>query len=211
MASTIKVNTLDTQAGTDIALAVGKNITGANTQFKITGGASGNILSTDGSGALTWGAPSTAKISNLIQPTAITGATASTTSATFVDIADLTVDITPSAATSKVLVFFSATIGANTGWHAHVRLMRDTTPIAIGDANGSRKQSTTETGHTAAIASPVCMMYLDDPATTSTTTYKLQWATEATGTIYLNKSWTNTDNSNFGTFVSTITVMEVTA
>ena len=211
MASTIKVNTLDTQAGTDIALAVGKNITGANTQFKITGGASGNVLSTDGSGALTWGAPSIAKISNLIQPTAITSATATTTSTTFVDITGLTVDITPSAATSKVLIFYSATIGSNAGWHAHLRLMRDTTPIAVGDANGSRKQSTTESGYQAAIANTSCMMYLDSPATTSTTTYKLQWASESSGTIYLNRSYTNTDNANFGTFVSTITVMEITA
>lgn len=89
--------------------------------------------------------------------------------------------------------------------------MRDTTPIAVGDANGSRKQSTTESGYQAAIANTSCMMYLDSPATTSTTTYKLQWASEASGTIYLNRSYTNTDNANFGTFVSTITVMEVTA
>ena len=56
MASTIKVNTLDTQTGTELALAATKKITGDNTQFKITGGASTNVLTTDGSGALTWGA-----------------------------------------------------------------------------------------------------------------------------------------------------------
>jgi hypothetical protein len=39
-----------------VTLTTGKNITGANTQFKITGGSSGNVLTTDGSGALTWGA-----------------------------------------------------------------------------------------------------------------------------------------------------------
>jgi hypothetical protein len=56
MASTIKVNTLDTQTGTELALAATKKITGDNTQFKVTGGASGNVLTTDGSGVLTWGA-----------------------------------------------------------------------------------------------------------------------------------------------------------
>ena len=55
MASTIKVNTLDTQTGTELALAATKKITGDNTQFKITGGASSNVLITDGAGALTWG------------------------------------------------------------------------------------------------------------------------------------------------------------
>ena len=56
MASTIKVNTLDTQTGTELALAATKKITGDNTQFKITGGASANVLTTDGAGVLTWGA-----------------------------------------------------------------------------------------------------------------------------------------------------------
>ena len=57
MASTIKVNTLDTQSGTDVTITAGKAITGANTQFKITGGSSGNHLSTDGSGGLSWVSP----------------------------------------------------------------------------------------------------------------------------------------------------------
>jgi len=56
MASTIKVNTLDTQSGTEMALAATKKITGDNTQFKITGGANTNVLTTDGAGVLTWGA-----------------------------------------------------------------------------------------------------------------------------------------------------------
>jgi hypothetical protein len=58
MASKILVDELAPQShATDVTLATGKNITGANTQFKITGGSSGNIISTDGVGALTWGAP----------------------------------------------------------------------------------------------------------------------------------------------------------
>jgi hypothetical protein len=55
MASTIKVNTLDTQTGTELALAATKKITGDNTQFKITGGSSGDVLTTNGSGVLSWG------------------------------------------------------------------------------------------------------------------------------------------------------------
>ena len=57
MASKILVDELAPHAhATDVTLTTGKNITGANTQFKITGGSSGNVLTTDGSGALTWGA-----------------------------------------------------------------------------------------------------------------------------------------------------------
>ena len=57
MASKILVDELAPHAhATDVTLTTGKNITGANTQFKITGGSSGNVLTTDGLGALTWGA-----------------------------------------------------------------------------------------------------------------------------------------------------------
>ena len=54
MASTIKVNTLDTQSGTNVTIAAGKNISGANTQYTVTGGAADQVLATDGAGALSW-------------------------------------------------------------------------------------------------------------------------------------------------------------
>ena len=55
MASKILVDELAPYShATDVTLATGKNITGANTQFKITGGANTNVLTTDGSGGLTW-------------------------------------------------------------------------------------------------------------------------------------------------------------
>ena len=56
MASTIKVNTLDSQSGTDVTIAAGKKIAGANTQYKVTGGASGQVLTNDGSDGLSWSA-----------------------------------------------------------------------------------------------------------------------------------------------------------
>jgi hypothetical protein len=55
MASKILVDELAPYAhATDVTLATGKNITGANTQFKITGGSSTEMLTTDGAGALSW-------------------------------------------------------------------------------------------------------------------------------------------------------------
>ena len=152
------------------------------------------------------------KVLQVLQPAAITSDTVSTTSSTFVDIAGLTQSITPSAATSRILVCFNVMSGTNTGWHAHFRIVRDSTAIGIGDANGSRKQSTSEGGgQNASIAESVTAMFIDSPNTTSATTYKLQWATESGGTMYLNRSWTNTDNANWGTFISTLTVVEVGA
>jgi len=212
MASTIKVNTLDTQTGTEVALAATKKITGDNTQFKITGGSNLNHLSTDGSGNLTWVAPPAGggKVLQVVQGTVLDD-TQSTASASFVDMSpSLTATITPAATSSKILVNFVVTTGANEGWHAFYRILRGATPIGIGVANGSRKQATMEVSTGAiAIATPGSMNYLDSPSTTSATVYKIQWATESAGTIYLNRSHTWTDSSNWMTGISTITLMEI--
>ena len=52
--STLHVNTLDTQSGTEIALTTGKAITGTAAQFKITGGTSQQLIQTDGAGGLSF-------------------------------------------------------------------------------------------------------------------------------------------------------------
>ena len=54
--SILRVNSLDTRTGTDISITAGKTITGTASQFKITGGASGQAILTDGAGNLTFGA-----------------------------------------------------------------------------------------------------------------------------------------------------------
>ena len=58
MASKILVDELAPYThATDVTITTGKKIAGANTQFKITGGSSGNHLSTDGVGGLSWVSP----------------------------------------------------------------------------------------------------------------------------------------------------------
>ena len=54
--STILTNELGPFTGTDIAIASGKTITGAASQFKITGGTAGQFMKTDGSGGLSFDA-----------------------------------------------------------------------------------------------------------------------------------------------------------
>ena len=44
MASKILVDELAPQTGTDVTITTGKKIVGANTQFKMTGGAASNII-----------------------------------------------------------------------------------------------------------------------------------------------------------------------
>ena len=63
----------------------------------------------------------------------------STSSQTFGDVSGLSISITPSSTSSKILVI--GTINCSeSGDYAYVRLMRDSTAIAIGDAASNRRR-----------------------------------------------------------------------
>jgi hypothetical protein len=141
--------------------------------------------------------------------------TFSMTGATFTDVTGLSVSITPISATSKILVMVNGIAGYTT-YILRARLMRDATAIALGDAAGSRPRGTlTASGYAGGSDDayqhiPFSINFLDSPATTSLTTYKLQIATYSTNAAYINRShqWQNTSEYD-GTMSSTITVMEI--
>jgi hypothetical protein len=63
----------------------------------------------------------------------------STSSTTYADVTDLDVSITPSSTSSKIFVLATVTGNGTPGATAiHLQLVRDSTPIFIGDAAGSR-------------------------------------------------------------------------
>tara|TARA_Y100000588_G_scaffold168351_1_gene182174 strand:- start:313 stop:954 length:642 start_codon:yes stop_codon:yes gene_type:complete len=68
MASKILVDELSPQShATDVTISTGKKIAGANTQYKVTGGTSGQVLTNDGSDGLSWGAAgNTIKVACLV-------------------------------------------------------------------------------------------------------------------------------------------------
>ena len=140
--------------------------------------------------------------------------TFSTTSGSFVDITGLAVSITPSSSTRKILVTGSVCWGNSDAvpYLVAMRLMRDATPICIADVVGSR------TGHTIGaqgvynidntVFAP--LNFLDSPATTSSTTYKVQGLAESGRTLWINRgAETDGDQAITGRFTSTITVMEI--
>jgi len=139
--------------------------------------------------------------------------TFSSASTSYVDITGLSRAITPSSATSKILVMvqLSATpaFGVN---RAFFRLVRDSTAIDVGVANGSRFRASigASPGNDTLIAtSPI--IFLDSPATTSSTTYKVQGVVGVgSGSFYVNRSYTWNDDGN-ATYASTITCLEIGA
>jgi hypothetical protein len=131
--------------------------------------------------------------------------TFTTTSGTFVDITGITVSITPSSSSNKILV--DVRIGGynpSATCDCWLRLDRAGTTLQVG---------TTGTGTAAMIAgTPVAdrgdgslgICFLDSPSTTSSTAYKLQGAVSG-GTLSINSK-----SGSYST-ISTITVMEVSA
>jgi len=127
------------------------------------------------------------------------------------DITGMSVDITPSATSSKILVMSDAFLSPNTGLGLHLRLMRDTTAIYIGDAASSRQQATKgAVYYHAASGFSYAFQYLDSPNTTSATTYKLQWWPEIND-AYIGRTYSDGDADYNSRTANSITVMEVLA
>ena len=139
------------------------------------------------------------KILQVVQGTTTT--TTSTTTATYVDTA-LTANITPSSATSKVLVLVSVAGVSKSGNNAvGLRINRDGGGITedFGGQVGYTAPDTAQYTQNSASTS-----FLDSPAATSALVYKLQMRASA-ATAYTNRNIAGYIN------VSTITLMEVSA
>lgn len=120
----------------------------------------------------------------------------------FVDVTGLTLDITPTSTSSKVLVICTVSGGAATSnllWN----LVRNGTNIAQSTAVTG--PSTSSNGYPTSynfLASPIT--FLDSPASTSAVTYKIQM--NASGnTAYVNAR----ANDNYYGGISQITLMEI--
>lgn len=136
---------------------------------------------------------------------------ATNNNATFTTVSGLSVDITPSATSSKILVMWSININGNNGGSG-IQIARDSTAICIGDASGSRKRTTGNTYTTNGAAHvTVAGQHLDSPSSTSQITYAIQWRSNGTQTDYLNRSESDGDNTDTNRTASNITVMEIGA
>ena len=141
--------------------------------------------------------------------------TFTTTSTSFTDITGLSVSITPSSATSKILVFSNVNGSQQyTVNRTSLRLLRNSTTIDAGTAVGSRQAAFGGFGtpDSTVPSGTVSGNYLDSPATTSSVTYKMQVAvTAGSGTAYINRTQSDTDEVGQIRMPSTITVMEIAA
>jgi hypothetical protein len=138
--------------------------------------------------------------------------TFSTTSSTLVDITGLSLTITPQSNTSKFILFASINFGNNGPDRTAFAFSGGNSSGSLGATAGSRVSVTSEASTAAAAAmGNAKLLYLDSPATASAVTYKVQMRSYSGGTMYINRSFTDSDNSNFSRTSSTLTVLEVSA
>jgi hypothetical protein len=117
----------------------------------------------------------------------------STTSTSYTDVTGLSVSITPKFSTSKILV--TASIGGQDSsfGDCFTQLVRGSTAIGNSTAGSTTNGFAFASGASTAQAFSSCFVYLDSPATTSATTYKVQLLNDNTGTAYINRRASGAD------------------
>jgi hypothetical protein len=195
----------DTDLVKDGAAAIRTALGGVDTSFvDLKGGTTGQFLKKNSNTDLdfVWGSGG-GKVLQVVSASTTTSTTISTTS-----MADsgITATITPTSATSKILVIFSASVRTTRSANetkSQAQLLRGATKII--DMNTESFIGAQFTGATSAdIIGQMTNHYLDSPATTSATTYKVQGSVNSTG-------GSQALNFQYNSSQSTITLMEIGA
>lgn len=129
--------------------------------------------------------------------------TYSTTSTTAADVTGLTVSITPASSSNKILVLAQVNGSQGSAGDGIFKLLRNSTEIGSNSLTypgfGMVSSSTPNSSFSNSI------LYVDSPATTSATTYKVQARVSTSGTLYVNRRSAAADLGG----TSQIVVMEI--
>ena len=139
----------------------------------------------------------------------------STTSATAVDVTGLSLNITPQATSSKILVSCSLNWGGSNNVYGGVLLKRDSTTLSPSTAATGNQITTTfgiggDNENFQYKTHMATYQFLDTPNTTSSTTYKVQVLSSYNSeTFTINAPNNDADDVYIVKGTSTITVMEI--
>ncbi len=181
----------------------------------------GNLTAVGGTGTIT--VPTGNKIAQtgaILQVVQTTKTdTFSTSSTSFTNITGMTLSITPSSTSSKILLMAqipaSMGDGGTTGVTGYFRFSGGNSENFVGDTGGSRIRAV-GTVHDqynyrwqgSISVLNIMMNYLDSPNTTSAITYSVQTRVNSS-TVYVNRTGVDSDSSTFGRFPSSLIALEV--
>ena len=142
--------------------------------------------------------------------------TQSTSSQAWVDVTGLSVSITPSSASNKIMVIVNVQ-GSGSNRYTAIRVVRNGTAVGVGDTAGSRTSVLSGFGLDPDAGSTYVFAlynahgsFLDAPSSTSAQTYKVQFgSTNSAVTTYINRTADDGDAIYSLRGISSITVMEI--
>jgi len=175
-------------SGTDVTLTL-----------PTSAGSSGQYLQTNGSGTLSWQTVTTGKILQVQSQTTTTRSTEAISANSAGTTKWLTVNITPSSTSSKIIVWYTLK-GSMSYSHMGTILRRGTTPISVGTSPGQRAATTTfeytDPGTNTRISSHTAC-FVDSPGVTSQLDYNVivHNSDNQAHTFYANSTVNNTDTA----------------
>ena len=141
-----------------------------------------------------------------------------TTSTTYTGITNLSVTLTPASSSNKVLILANINASGRNGGNAGGGFAIYKNGSILANANGAASGSRT-TGFAQAVSGynseewfihSGSLIFLDSPATTSSTTYQVYWRCQDTvGGSILNAGYDDGDDADRRRHASNITIMEI--
>jgi len=194
--------------GNSVIIAAPDSNPASDRTLKLPSDGDGTILTTNSS------------VGKILQVVHVTKTDAfSTTSTTYTDVTGMAASITPTSASSDIILRFDLQLGGSFNLYAHAKCQRliaggSYADLQIGDAVGSHERANMNMdtdvsyGHVKGYNNSFS---LKDSThnTTSQITYKLVCHCTAGGTIYVNRYLNDSTNSTAGT--SSVMLMEVAA
>ena len=154
-----------------------------------------------------------------VKSTTKTDSYSATSNQTVQRITGLSVNITPTSTSNKILVYLSVNVAVDGNYGGQgMSLERSVggsvTEIGIATGSGSRGAYTLKAVGSGANGRnyPVShsIMHLDTPVSTNQHTYQvMHYDTDNTNNIFINRTLTDSNSSGYGRYVSNITVMEI--
>ena len=160
----------------------------ANTNTRLAIGSAGQILTVPGGGVPSWVTP--AGGGGVLQVVSATTSTEKNIASTSFTDTNLTLTITPSSASSRIMILISQNVYVSSGVAQYIsvgyRLVRGATPTSILDYSGLYDQAfgiyaeTLSSPKNATWVGYAPVTFVDSPATTSAITYKTQMKMSST-------------------------------